>query len=58
MKVQAFCEEEGLGSFLGIFRYAESNNQCWEGEKMGPSPSSLHISKMATKIKKTCICLS
>ena len=24
MKVQAFCEEKGLRSFLGVFGYAES----------------------------------
>ena len=26
MKVQAFCEEKGLRSFLGVFGYAESKN--------------------------------
>ena len=33
MKVQAFCEEKGLRSFLGVFGYAESKNQCWQAEK-------------------------
>ena len=47
MKVQAFCEEKGLRSFFGVFGYAESKNQCWQA-----SPSNLHISKMAAKIKK------
>ena len=33
MKVQAFCEEKGLRSFLGVFGYAESKNQCRQAEK-------------------------
>ena len=33
MKVQAFCEEKGLRSLLGVFGYAESKNQCWQAEK-------------------------
>ena len=33
MKVQAFCEEKGLRSFLGVFGYAKSKNQCWQAEK-------------------------
>ena len=33
MKVQAYCEETGLRSFLGVFGYAKSKNQCWQAEK-------------------------
>ena len=32
-KVQAFCEEKVLRYLLGVFWYAESNNQCWQAEK-------------------------
>ena len=32
-KVQAFCEEKVLKCLLGVFWYAESNNQCWQAEK-------------------------
>ena len=33
LMVQAFCEEKGLRSLLGVFGYAESKNQCWQAEK-------------------------
>ena len=33
MKVQAFCEEKGLISLLGVFWNAESKHQCWQADK-------------------------
>ena len=32
-QVQAFCEERGLTSLLGVIWYAESKNQCWQAGK-------------------------
>ena len=32
-KVQAFREEKVLRCLLGVFWYAESDNQCWQAEK-------------------------
>ena len=54
MKVQAFCEEKGFISLLGVCGYAESKKkkQCWQAEKWRFSLSNLHISKMAAKLKK------
>ena len=55
MKVQAFREEKGLTSLLGVFGYAESKNQA---DKMAFSLSNLHIFKMAAKWKNNGdICL-
>ena len=55
MKVQAFCEEKGLTSLLGLFGYAELKKKTMLASwKMAFSLSNLHISKMAAKLKKNC----
>ena len=49
--VQAFCEEKGLISLLGVFGYAESKKSMLASWKMAFSLSNLHISKMTAKLK-------
>ena len=55
MKVQAFCEEKGLRSFLGVFRYAESKNQCWQAEKWLLHHLICIFPRWPTKLRKTSI---
>ena len=49
-QVQAFCEEKGLTSWLGVIWYAESENQCWQAEKWRPNGLICVFSKRPPKI--------
>ena len=55
MKVQAFCEEKGLRSFLGVFGYAESKNQCWQAEKWLLHHLICIFPRWPPKLRKTSI---
>ena len=55
MKVQAFCEEKGLRSFLGVFRYAESKNQCWQAEKWLLHHLICIFLRWSPKLRKTSV---
>ena len=55
MKVQAFCEEKGLRSFLGVFGYAESKNQCWQAEKWLLPHLICIFPRWPPKLRKTSI---
>ena len=55
MKVQAFCEEKGSRSFLGVFGYAESKNQCWQAEKWLLHHLICIFPKWPPKLRKTSI---
>ena len=55
MKVQAFCEEKGLRSFLGVFGYAESKIQCWQAEKCLLHHLICIFPRWPPKLRKTSI---
>ena len=55
MRVQAFCEEKGLRSFLGVFGYAESKNQCWQAEKWFLHHLICIFPRWPPKLRKTSI---
>ena len=55
IKVQAFCEEKGLRSFLGVFGYTESQNQCWQAEKCLLHHLICIFPRWPPKLRKTSI---
>ena len=55
MKVQAFCEEKGLRSFLGVFGYAESKNQLWQAGKRLLHHLICIFPRWPPKLRKTSI---